>query len=450
MTARPRLAPAGATLPRRTFLKGLAATAFVGPTVSLARATRRLGEDKVRLAAIGVGGQGAYDVGQLMSHPHVEMVALCDVDAQRLGEMAANHPEARTFRDYRRLLDAVGNEIDAVLVSTTDFMHAPITLAAMDLGKHVYCQKPLSQNLVELRAMQEMAARKGVVTQMGTQIHGHEAYRTAVAMVHEGAIGLVREAHLWVSKSWAGLPEGIPDRSDPVPEHLDWDLWLGVSPERPYVEGYFHPKQWRRWRNYGTGTLGDMGCHLFDPVFGALELERIRSVVSNGPQHTDVGYGTDGDFTYVFEGTERTDGDLVFRWTDGSGPSRPDASRAQLPEGVELPGAGSFLVGEKGVMVLPHWDLPRFYSDGEPMEIAVESRGSVSHYHEFLDAVRGEGTTGTPFSFAGPVTECVLVGVIAGAFRGEALTWDSRGLRFEDARADALVRKTYREGRSPI
>lgn len=435
---------------RRTFLGGALAGALASQASAWRPLARHRRQERVRLAAIGVGGQGAYDLGQLASHPRLDVVALCDVDANHLAAAAARHPDARTFRDWRVLLDELESEFDAVLVSTPDFMHAPIALAAMDLRKHVYVQKPLAQCLAELRAMERAAERTRVVTQMGTQIHAHEAYRTAVALIREGVIGKVHEAHLWVKRSWAGLPGGIPDREDPVPDTLAWDLWLGVSPPRPYVEGIYHPAQWRRWRAFGTGTLGDMGCHLFDPVFGALELGRIRSVVSRGPQHDAEGYAPDGDFRYVFEATPRTAGPLPFRWTDGSGPSRPDASRAQLPEGVSLPGAGSFLVGEKGVMVLPHWSMPRFYRDGEPMEVEVVSVGGKNHYHEFVDAILGEDETGSPFSFACPVTECVLVGVVAGAFRDRELSWDSQALRFDDDDANALVHKTYREGCSPL
>jgi hypothetical protein len=292
--------------------------------------------------------------------------------------------------------------------------------------------------------MTELAAGGRLVTQMGTQIHGHSAYRTAVATLRSGAIGKVREAHLWVGKSWAGPPGGRPDRADPVPEWLAWDLWLGVAAERPFVAGAYHPANWRGWLDFGSGTLGDMGCHIFDPVFTALGLGAPHRVVSHGPQHGAETFAGEGDVRYRFAATDWTAGELEFRWTDGG--AAPDAARAQLPAGVGLPGAGSFLCGERGVMVIPHWSPPRCYRDGAPLEVELVEVESRDHYHEWTDACRGEGRTSTPFSYSGPLTEAVLVGTIAGRFRGRELRWDSAALRFDDAEADALVRRAYRDG----
>ena len=415
---------------------------------------RRYGpNERLRVASVGVGGMGGADLNSIASAPGVDVVALCDVDAQRLAAAVASvtrgenpPPAPKTFADYRRMFDAMADDIDAVSVSTPDHMHAPISLAAMRRGKHVYCQKPIAHDLKGCRAMAEMAAEKGLVTQMGTQIHAHSAYRTAVAALQQGVIGKVEEAHLWVSKSWAGPAAGRPDKTDPVPEHLKWDLWLGVAPERGYVNGIYHPAQWRGWKDFGCGTLGDMGCHIFDPVFTALGIGSPTKVVSRGPQHHAETFAADSDVTYRFPGTEHTAESIVFRWTDGRGQSRPAADRAQLPEGTNLPGAGSFLVGTEGVMVIPHWSMPQLYRKGEPLDRTFDVIESTNHYHEWVAACRGEGEASTPFAYSGPLTEAVLLGTIAGNFPETELTWDAEAMRLDHAPAQALVERQWRDG----
>ena len=223
------------TFTRRDFLRSatgaLAAAPLFAPSFARALGSNEL----LQVASIGVGGMiGRHDLTNITGSPRVRPVALCDVDARFLGEAAAVYPDAKTYRDYRRMFDELAADIDAVVISTPDHMHAPIALAAMQLDKHVYCQKPLAHNLGECRAMGEMAAKKNhLVTQMGTQGHSRGAYRTAVEMLQAGTIGKVREVHTWVSKTWHGPPEGRPNRVDPVPEHFDWNLWLGPAAWRP-------------------------------------------------------------------------------------------------------------------------------------------------------------------------------------------------------------------------
>ncbi|WP_419191352.1 Gfo/Idh/MocA family protein [Saltatorellus ferox] len=400
--------------------------------------------ETLNVACVGVGGMGAGDLSATASGKNVRIVALCDVDSNHLGSAAKDHAGARTFRDYRRMLDAMDKDIDAVVVATPDHMHGSIALAAMGLGKHVYCQKPIAHNLHECREMAALAADTGVVTQMGTQIHSHTAYRTAVAALRTGVIGKVQEAHLWVRKSWGGDVAGRPDKSDVVPDHLDWDLWLGVAKERPYVDGLYHPSQWRRWLDFGSGTLGDMGCHIFDPVFAALGIGAPKSVTSHGPAHFQEMFAPNGDFLYEFPGTDQTAETIQFRWTDGD--AEIATEKAQLPEGETLPGAGSFLVGEKGVMVIPHWAAPRFYSNGEKMDVEIETLPSKEHRNEWTDACRGEGETSTPFSYACPLTEAVLLGTVAGHFPGQKLSWNSEAMEFDHYLATALTQRIYRKG----
>lgn len=431
-------------LSRRTFLANV--TLFAVGCATGGRSGRlRSPNEILNLAAVGVGGKGASDLADSAAGKNVRVAALCDVDQRHLAEAAKKYPDARAFTDYRRMLDAMGGDIDAVLVSTPDHMHAPIALAAMSLGKHVHVQKPLAHNLQELRAMALMAQRQGVVTQMGTQIHSHSSYRTAVAMIRQGVIGRAREACLWIGSNW-GRAEGRPPKSDPVPDYLDWELWLGVAPWRPYVNGIYHPAEWRRWQDFGIGTLGDMGCHLFDPVFSALDLAPPVSVISNGPAPFAETYPLDTDITYTFAGTQYAVDGFTLRWLDGLSVKKADPQKAQLPPGVSLPGGGSFIVAEKGVMVLPHWALPSFYCDGKKMDVEITPLEDRNHYTEFTDACRGEGQTSTPFSYSAKVAEAVLVGTVASRFPGVRLAWDSRKLRFDNKAANQFIGRSHRDG----
>lgn len=433
---------------RRNFLRSTASAVAGAPLWGAGVSWAEPSNDLLNVASIGVGGMiGRHDLDNISGAQGVRIAAMCDVDANFLGAAAEVFPDAKRYRDYRVMFEEMGNAIDAVVVSTPDHMHGPIALAAMSLGKHVYCQKPLAHNLFECRAVRQAADHnKQLVTQMGTQVHSHTAYRTGVSLIQAGAIGKVHEVHMWVSKSWDGPAAGRPDKTDPVPESLDWNLWLGVAPERPFVDKIYHPSQWRRWTDFGTGSLGDMGCHIFDPVFTALELGPPIKVVSNGPQCYAETFAPDTNIRYSFAGTKYTDAIVPLFWTDGTGASRPDAHRAQLPEGVELPGAGSFFVGEKGVMVLPHVDMPRFYQDGKPMEVAIEAAAGDNHYHQWATACVGKGQASAPFSYGCRVTEAVLVGTVATRFQGQELSWNSDQLTFDIDEATQLVRRPYRAG----
>jgi predicted dehydrogenase len=436
-------------LTRRDALRLGAAAVAAGPFLRTRRLVAAGPEQKVRIASVGVGNKGWDDLQSIASGPGAEIVALCDVDETFLGTAKKEFPKAEAFRDYRVMLDKLGNGIDGVIVSTPDHMHGAISLAAMSLGKHVYVQKPLAHNLAELRAMCDAAAEHHVVTQMGTQIHSDQSYRTAAKMLRDGAIGKVSEVHCWIGR---GLPlpakERPAGRADAVPATLDWKLWQGVAPEQSYVAELYHPFKWRMWRDYGCGILGDMASHLFDPIFTGLDLKAPLTVRSGGPAHLRDTFSPHTEVEYTFAGTPLTADTVKFRWTNGK--FKPEASKAQLPAGVELPESGSFLVGDKGVMVLPHWAMPSFYANGKPMEIEIVSAGSVDHYHEWVAACRGEGKTSTPFTYSGPLTEAVLAGTVAGAFPEETLTWDSAGLKFDHEGANGLVHRTYRDDWRPL
>lgn len=432
---------------RRQALKAGAAAVASVPLGRVRPANAAIQGEQLRIACVGVGNKGWDDLQQVASAPGATIVAICDVDSNFLDRAAAEFNKAAAFRDFRQMLDDRGKEIDAVVVSTPDHMHGAISLAAMALGKHVYVQKPLAHNLAELRQMMNVAAENKLVTQMGTQIHGDESYRTATKLLREGAIGKVREIHSWIGRSLPLPATKRPERGDAAPPTLDWNLWQGVAKEYPYAKKLYHPFNWRMWRDYGGGNLGDMGCHLFDPMFGGLDLKPPVAVKSSGPMNLPDTFAPDTDVTFTFAATPYTAGEATLRWTNGA--VKPDAARAQLPAGVALPDGGSFVVGEKGVMVLPHWAMPTFFSKGAVMDLKFDSAGNVNHYHEWVAACRGEGQTSTPFSYGGPITEAVLLGTVAGRFPQQQLQWDSAELQFDDDGATALVHRQYREGWRP-
>lgn len=436
-------------LSRRQFLSQAGAAAVL----TAASWSRVLGaNDRLRVAAVGVGGKGWSDVTSVAASPQVAVVAICDVDEskQHLGRAAAEFSSAERFTDWRRLFDNA-KAFDAVIVSTPDHMHAPIALPAMRLGKHVFCQKPLTHSVFEARQMRLAAKKAGVVTQMGNQIQSHEAYRTAVKLVHNGTIGKVKEVHSWQAgkMGWL-LADDYQPGADPVPEQLHWDEWLGVAPARPYKARLYHSFNWRGWQDYSNGQLGDFGCHILDPVFLALKLTAPTSIRADAPpMNREVWYQW-SVVNYEFPGTEQTAGKtLKLTWYDGEG-RQPPADRLGLPADTKLPQAGSLLIGEKGSLLIPHVADPKLLPADRFADFKIEKVPAVNHYTGWADACRGEGQTTSHFDYAGGLTETVLLGTVAIRVPGETLTWDAKALRVTNSKlADMLLRKSYRQGWEP-
>jgi predicted dehydrogenase len=404
---------------------------------------------KLRVAAIGTGNKGGDDLQQVAASPRVEVVALCDVDDSQphLGWAAEQYPKAARYSDYRRLFDCP-QRFDAVTVSTPDHMHAPIALAAMALGKHVFCQKPLTHTVCEARQMRRAAARQRVVTQMGNQIQSHRAYRTAAQLLRDGVIGRVREVHSWQAgeMGWL-LTDKRPLGADPVPSSLSWNLWLGVAPPRPYKAELYHPKNWRAWQDFSNGQLGDFGCHILDPIFLGLGLRAPTSVQAEAPALNSDTWAPRSKVAYHFPGSERTaDSVLPVTWYDGRR-RRPRRRELGLPDGYQLPGAGSAIIGEAGTMVVPHWDVPRLFPEEKFHDFEMPALEDVNHYTSWVDACLGDGSTTSHFDYAGPLTETVLLGSVAIRFAGERLQWDAAAGRFTNhAAANRWLAKPYRAG----
>lgn len=439
------------SLSRRRFLT--TSVAGAAGVLTAASWSRVLGaNERLRLASIGVGGKGRSDLEGVAASPQVEVVALCDIDETKphLGWAAEKYQSAKLFTDWRRLLDQA-RMFDAATVSTPDHMHAPIALPAMQLGKHVHCQKPLTHTVFEARQMRLMARKHRLVTQMGNQIQSHQSYRTAVKMVHDGLIGKVKEVHSWQSGAMRWLKtDDRPAGSDPIPEKVHWDEWLGVAPERPYKSEIYHPFAWRAWQNFSNGQLGDFGCHILDPVFMALKLTAPLSIRAEAPSLNREVWAKWATVHYEFPGTEFTTGKtLHVTWYDGQG-KLPPRQGLGLPEKYSLPGSGSVLIGEQGSLVIPHVAIPKLFPEEKFATLKIEPVAARDHYTSWADACRGVGEATSHFDYSGPLTETVLLGTIAIRSPGETLQWNADALKITSpSSANVLLSKPYRKGWEP-
>lgn len=441
---------------KREFLKksAVASTVAFLPTGAIAFTKK---DKRLRTAHIGVGNMGGEDLAAISSHPLVDVVALCDVDANNLAAAQQLHPKAKIYSDYRVMLSEMKKKIDAVVVSTPDHTHAPASMMAMQMDKPVYCQKPLTHHVTEARAMKKLAAEKNLVTQMGIQVHSFYDYKLATLLIQSGIIGKVSVVRAWSPKNW-GFDDAIPEGNDPIPEHLDWNLWLGTSAERPYKNDIYHPGNWRKLVDYGCGTLGDMGVHIFDTPYNALALDVPRTITTNCRKPNGFGYPEQNMVTYEFPGTKYTTDSLKWVWYDGVDADK-QREDLMLPGGEHLPDQGAMFIGEKGRLLLPHFQqLPRLIVDGEYVDITDEimaqnlgepvrdydSEGK-KHYYQFVDACLGKGEVSAPFSYASRLTETILLGTIAGRFPNQTLHWDSKTAQFSEAAANKFLDSPYRE-----
>ncbi len=426
---------------RRQFLGGAAAVAAftVVPRHVLARSGQTPPSEKLNVASIGVAGMGGNDVGQ-MSRENI--VALCDVDWHHAADTFKKHPDVKKYKDFRKMLDAEDKNLDAVTVSTPDNIHAVAAMAAIKRGKHVYCQKPLCHDIYEVRRLTEAAREHKVMTQMGIQLHAEECVRLVAEMIKSGMIGKVRKVDIWSGKNWGGGYR--PTESEPVPETLDWNLWLGPAPWRPYNHIYL-PANWRKWWDFGTGTLGDMGCHIIDPVFWALDLGYPTSVEANPNKFTKEGYWTETTVHWEFPAR----GDLppvTVTWNDGDRrPARP----AELEAGRKLPSQGGLYYGEKGTILAPHGGTPMLipYSKMREAKMPAPFLGrGVNHYQDWIKACKGGPKPLANFDYAGPLSETILLGNVA-ALAGEKILWDGPNLKATNVpEANKHLKREYRAG----
>ncbi len=438
------------TVSRRLFLKRAALAAgglLAAPAVLRARAP----DSQLNIAAIGVGGRGAGNLAEVSSE---NIVALCDVSERNLAAAAMKHPSAKTFRDFRKLYDDL-KSYDAVVVSTTEHTHAFATLPALRLKKHVYCEKPLTRDVREARVVIDAAREAGVATQMGTQIHAMETYRRVVELIRAGAIGTVREVHVWVSRAWGWQTEEeakthgdivqVTDRPKEAmtpPKDVDWDLWLGPAPERPYHDVYLPGPKWYRWWDFASGTMSDLGSHWNDLPFWALDLDAPLSVEASGPPpHPEIAPAS-MTAKYVY-GPRGSRPGLTLSWYQGT--HKPEIHKQG---GIPRWGDGVLFVGEKGMLLadyMRHTLLPeeKFKDFQRP---APSIPASLGHHKEWIHAAK----TGTPttchFGYSGPLTIANHLGSVA--YRtASRIEWDAKSGRIPNsAQADRLLGRESRKG----
>lgn len=397
---------------------------------------------QVNIACVGVGGKGWSDM--LETSVGHRIVAICDIDEERLAKAKEKFPDARTYTDWRKLLEQPG--IDAVTVSTPDHMHAAITISAMELGKHAFTQKPLTHSVFEARKMTELAASKGLVTQMGIQHHATRRLKLAVHAIREGVIGKVSEVHTWTDRPGNFWKQGLerPAGGSAAPAGVHWDHWLGVAPERPYVAGLYHPFHWRGWWDFGTGALGDMGCHILDPVVNSLELGPPRTVAAEGPAPHPESGPLWCIVHYEFPGTQHTTETLRLTWYEAG--KQPPREIFQAPADWKGTDNGVLFLGERGNLFVGFPEMPELFPKAKFRDYSWPDFQDHNHYTEWTAAIAEGGSTSCPFSYSGPLTETVLLGNVA--YRtGQKIVWDSQQLRVVNApEAAQLIRREYRRG----
>jgi len=416
-------------------------TALTGITVCATGVVRaHAGEptpnEKLNIALIGSGGRGAANLGSVRGE---NIVALCDVDERRAAKTFLQYPDAPKFADFRIMLDKMDREIDAVVVATPDHVHAPASVTAMRRGKHCYCEKPLTHEIYEARVAAEVATENKLATQMGTQIHAGSNYRRVVELVQSGAIGDVGECHVWINRAEGGGER--PTDTPPVPAGLDWDLWLGPAPYRPYHPCYL-PRQWNFWWDFGGGNLAAMGCHYVDLPFWALKLRHPTSAETTGPPlHPET---TPRWLTIRYEFPGRDDlPPVTLSYYDGG----------RQPELLKELGlvdwrSGVLFVGSKGMLIADYGRrklLPETkFADVEPPEPFIPN--SIGHHREWIEACKTGGPTTCNFDYSGAVVETVLLGNVS--YRaGQRIEWDAKNMKATNCpEADKYIRREYRKG----
>ncbi|MDR3619781.1 MAG: Gfo/Idh/MocA family oxidoreductase [Paludisphaera borealis] len=442
---------------RRDFLTtsavaGVSGSFLRGAAPAVARAAEESPNSKVRFACIGVGGKGDSDTND--AGKHGEIIALCDVDEKTLDKMAAKYPNAKKYFDYRKMLEEIGDKIDAVTVSTPDHSHAVASAMAMRMGKHTFCQKPLTWSIEEARVLRTLAAEKNLCTQMGNQGTADDGFREGVELLKAGSLGPIKEIHVWTNRPiW---PQGVkrPTDTPGIPNNVHWYEFLGPAHDRPYHGGY-HPFNWRGWLDFGTGALGDMACHTINVAAMGLELfdaESVEVLDTSGIVDRET-YPTWSIIKTQF-GERNGRAPLSLTWYDG-GDKLPEEKRAykKLLHGEKSSGSGLLIVGEKGSFYsvndygAEHVLLPRDkYKEFKKPEATLPR--SPGHFTEWVEAIKTKDPKKalSNFEYAGRLTETVLLGVVA-LKAGTKIEWDAKDMRAKNnSDADQYIRRDYRKG----
>ena len=439
---------------RRKFIQTAATAALAAPLILESCAPKT----KLRHACIGVGGMmGLNDLQNFHSHPDVQIVAICDVDDNFLKKALELVPDARGYKDWREMFNKEAENIDSINVTVPDHNHFTISYHAIQLGKHVYCQKPMCHDVAEVRLLTDASIEKNVITQLGTQHASSQNDRRAVQLIKEGAIGKIKHAYLCSNRPGAVenyRPVGPrPAMGEEAPANLDWEVWTGTAPMRQYVPKIYHPSLWRGWLDFGTGWSGDIGCHIFDAVWKGLGLTPPKNVIAEvqkswqeSPERRVDNWPQGNHITWMFPGNELTESDeLPIEWFDGE--FYPPQEIRDLFPGDPYPPESAMLVGTKGALLVAHANDLVLLPQSKFKDHKIPNFKERNHYHHFVDACLGGEKTESHFAQTGPMTEAILLGTVAIRVPDTFLEWDSAGLKFPNyPEAEKYIRRNYRDG----
>jgi predicted dehydrogenase len=444
---------------RRRFLQSTATAGFAAPFLLRSSLRAVSPNGKLSHACIGVGGMGWVDLQNFQQHPRVQIVALCDVDANNLQRAAEKVPGARTYADWRELLEKESDKIDSVNLAVPDHSHFPIAMTAIQRGKHVYCQKPMCHDVAEVRALTEAAVRRNVITQLGTQMASGIGDRTTVALLRAGAIGKIRHAYLCSNRPGAvkdyRLPGPRPAQGQPPPAHLNWNLWIGTAPMRPYAPDIYHPTKWRAWQDFGTGWSGDIGCHIFDAVWKGLGIKPPHSVIAQvqpswkeSPARRADNWPQGDHITWIFPGNDRTESkEWRLEWFDGEFYPPKEIRALYSLDPAEYPPESAMIVGTEGALLNTLGRGPVLLPEDRFTAYPRPKLKEGNHYHLFADACLGGVKTESHFAQTGPMTEAILLGTVAIRLPDQKLEWDAAQLNFPNhPEAGRFLRRKYRDG----
>lgn len=442
---------------RRHFLRAASVAGLSSPFLLPAGLRAAAPNSKLNHAAVGVGGMGWNDLNTIAKHPKVQVTALCDVDTASLEKAAKAFPGARTYSDWRELLEREGGKVDSINVSVPDHNHFAIAHTAIQNAKHVYCQKPMCHDVAEVRRLTEASIQKRVVTQLGTQMAASQGERTMVQWLKTGVIGKIKHAYLCANRPGAvenyRLPGPRPATGNEPPANLNWDLWLGTAPARPYAPEIYHPVKWRAWLDFGTGWSGDIGCHIFDAVWKGLGLKPALDVIAEVQESWKNSSARRADtwpqgqhITWTFPGNELTEGKtLPVEWFDGDY-FPPEEIRA-LYSVKEYPTESAMLIGTEGALLYELGRSPMLLPEKKFEDHPRPKFEPRDHYHHFVDGCLGVANNESHFAQTGPMTESILLGTVAIRVPGTRLEWEHAPMRFKNhAGADRLLQRTYRDG----
>ena len=439
---------------RRKFIQTAATAAIAAPLLLESCAPKT----KLRHACIGVGGMmGLNDLQNFVSHPDVQVVAICDVDENFLKKALELVPNARTYNDWRELLKNEAENIDSVNVTVPDHNHFAIAYSAIEKGKHVYCQKPMCHDVAEVRLLTEASVKYKVKTQLGTQHASSQNDRRAVQLIKEGAIGKVK--HVYLCSNRPGAVENYrpvgprPAEGEEAPSSLNWDVWIGTAPMRQYVPKIYHPSLWRGWLDFGTGWSGDIGCHIFDAVWKGLGLTPPKNVIAQvqkswqeSPERRADNWPQGNHITWMFPGNSMTESnELPIEWFDGE--FYPPEEIRKLFPGDPYPPESAMLIGTEGALLVAHGNDLVLLPHDKFKDHKIPNFKERNHYHHFVDACLGGENTESHFSQSGPMTEAIILGTVAIRVPDVLLEWDSPNLMVtNNTDANNYLRRKYREG----